>query len=90
MGKNIEIKKTINNAFSFDSEELAKRIVLFEKHQWHFYRRTSFGKCLDECNIRTDGTAMGSQSCINCDYNIAYDLSKNIIVCRKLTEALKR
>ncbi len=86
MGKNIEIKLT----YPIRPESVLERMVLFEKHQWYFPRKTSFGKCLEECNIRIDGTAIGSHSCINCVYNIAYDLSKNLIVCRKLTEALKK
>ena len=92
MGKNIHLNITDINLKLIHNEELLCRSVLFEKHQVYFYSiNKNSGECLELCNFNERvNVHIGSQACKQCVYNIAFDSHKQIIVCRKLTKALKK
>ena len=76
------------------------RIVLFEKHQF-FYYRTYGGKighrCLDLCMVSTKNSNIipnvrgevhiGSNACHECIYNKGFNIQKGYIICSNLVNA---
>lgn len=59
----------------------------------YWFKEDKFGNCLEKCNIKNDGTMIGSVKCQECEFSLGHDKpckftgEINWVKCSKITEA---
>lgn len=63
-----------------------------EKYYFKTKFQTPDEECVEKCNVRTDGTMIGSYNCITCQYHVENDMNEHDemswLKCSRLKEAL--
>jgi len=56
----------------------------------YYFKVIDYSRCVERCNLRDDGTMIGSMSCQTCKLCKDSDADNNWIDCEKLKEALNQ
>lgn len=53
----------------------------------YYYSVNDQGTCFEKCNVKNDGTMIGSVMCKRCEHCMGYRNNKDWIICKQIKEA---